>query len=120
MKTNLCRGTKPRTAGAVTPIEDRTRKRVTGGIFLTSATMSDMSVASEACHHARPHGQSRDGSRGYMLTHDNLYYNCSDLVWMPISLATLLFRVPCLSITTNRPSDEFEGVTNSSIEGRHP
>lgn len=45
MKTSLCIGTKPIIAGTVMPRDDRTRNRVTGGIFLISATISAILVA---------------------------------------------------------------------------
>lgn len=85
-------------AGTVTPTEDKTRKRVTGGIFLISATMAAMLIASRSLRGVR----SGLGAR--------------DLLCDPRLRQTLLSRVPCLLI---EPSHEFKGVTNPS-EGRHP
>lgn len=40
MNTIVCAGMRPTMTGMVTPRDDSTRKRVTGGIFLISARIS--------------------------------------------------------------------------------
>ena len=109
-------------AGTVTPRDDRTRKRVTGGIFLISATISAILVAS------RQDVREPRGDSVLRVTCDILCSTATDLTLSVIVfecgsmfLGTLHSRVPCLStIATNKLPDELESITNPSFEGRHP
>lgn len=72
MKTNWCTGKRLRMADTVMPRDDRTRKRVTGGIFLISAKISAILVAGETGHDVNGTGPFPTRQEVHVMSHPSL------------------------------------------------